>query len=114
MNKAPTTTTVSVADATYDGSPHGGTAKYLGQMKRPEFEAKVEAVHQGLPPGSEPGLPKGGQRWWFFDAQNGLPVLILAHDPEREVEYYCYDRIEWPLRLDDDDFNPDKLWPAKQ
>jgi hypothetical protein len=28
----------------------------------------------------------------------------------REVDYYCFDRFQFDVRLDDDDFNPDKLW----
>jgi uncharacterized protein DUF1571 len=93
------------------GDPRDGTMKYLGRVKRPEFETKVEAVHQqGIPPNSDRRLPKGGQRWWFFDAAHGLPVLVVTHDPDGEVEYYCHDHIQWPVRLDDDDFNPDRLW----
>jgi hypothetical protein len=30
------------------------------------------------------------------------------------VEYYCYDRIQPGLHLDDNDFDPDKLWPGKK
>jgi len=92
------------------GNTRDGTAKYLGKIKRPEFEAPVETVHQTLPAGSDTGLPKGGERWWCFDATTSLPVLIVAHDPDGEVEYYCHDHIQWPVRLDDDDFNPDRLW----
>src|SRR5207249_4194561 len=91
------------------GETRDGTAKYLGLAKRDEFEAKVEAVHQILPANSEPGLPKGGQRWWFFDTTNGLPVLIITYDPTGEVEYYCHDHIQSPARLDDSDFNPQRL-----
>ena len=87
-----------------------GTAKYLGQVKRPEFDAPVEAVHQVLPPKSDPSLPRGGQRWWYFDATTALPVLLIAHDPDGEVEYYCHEHIQGPIRLDDDDFNPDRVW----
>ena len=64
-----------------------------------------------MPPKSDPLLPGGGKRWWFFDPFNFMPVLIITHDESgREVEYYCNDRIQSPARLDDDDFNPDKLW----
>jgi len=87
-----------------------GSAKYLGRVKRPEFDAEVEAVHQVLPAKSDPNMPRGGQRWWYFDATSGLPVLIIAHDPDGEVEYYCHDNIQINVRLDDDDFNPDRLW----
>jgi hypothetical protein len=92
------------------GDPRAGTAKYLGQLKRPEFLMQVEAVHQALPPGAEPQLPRGGQRWWYFDASHHLPVLVITHDPDGEVEYYCYEDIQWPVPLTDDDFDPDRLW----
>ena len=91
------------------GDTRGGTAKYLGRVNRPEFPNPVETVHQVLPAASDPLLPKGGQRWWFFDTANGLPVLVITHDPAGEVEYYCHDNIQW-VPLDDDDFNPDRLW----
>lgn len=91
------------------GDPSPGTLKYLGQANRPEFVAKVDAVVQTLPPKSDPNLPKGGQRYWYFDVTSGLPVLIIAHDPDGEVEFYCNDHIQ-AVRLTDDDFNPDKLW----
>ena len=93
-----------------EGSAREGTAKYLGKVKRPEFETPVEAVLQTLPANADTGLPKGGERWWYFDATSGLPVLIVANDPNGEVEYYCHDHLQWPVQLDDDDFNPDRLW----
>lgn len=99
-----------VVTAIETGDPREGTMKYLGLVKRPEFEANVEAVHQVLPAKGDPHLPRGGQRWWYFDATNGLPVLLITHDPDGEVEYYCHDHIQWPVRLDDDNFNPDVLW----
>jgi hypothetical protein len=93
------------------GDPREGTVKYLGPLDRPEFTDKVVCVLQNLPPGgSDPLLPKGGRRWWFFDVASGLPVLRITHDPAGEVEYYCHDHIQWPVRLDEDDFNPDRLW----
>lgn len=91
------------------GDPREGTVKYLGLQARPEFAAKVEGVHQVLQPNSDPQLPKGGERWWYFDAASGLPALVIAHDPSGEVEYYCHDHVQ-VFRLDDDDFNPDRLW----
>ena len=64
---------------------------------------RVEGVEQRVPPNSDPLLPSGGRRWWFFDTV-GLPALIITQDETgREVEYYCHDRIQAPVRLDDDD-----------
>jgi len=106
-----------LVDALEKGDSREGTAKYLGQLKRPEFENKVEAVLQTIPPRSDPHLPRGGQRLWFFDPVLHLPMLLITQDETgREVEYYCHDRFMFPVNLTDDDFNPDVLWknvPAK-
>lgn len=97
--------------ATEQGNPREGTAKYLGQLKRPEFDQKVEAILQSIPAKSEPLLPRGGQRLWFFDPELHLPLLVITQDETgREVEYYCHDRFQFPVRLDDADFDPDVLW----
>ena len=101
-----------LAAAAEKGDAPSGTVKYQGRVSRPEFAAPVEAVRQDLPAGSDPLMPKGGQRQWFFDVESGLPVLIIANDPSGEVEYYCHDHIIGPAHLDDDDFNPDR-WGKK-
>ena len=102
------------------GDAREGTAKYLGRVKRNEFPGvEVEAVHQVLPPNGDPLLPKGGQRYWFFDVTTGLPALYITLDansrvnPEGEVEYYVYDRVQWPMPMDDNDFNPDRVWAKR-
>ena len=98
------------------GDSREGTARYLGKVKRPEFEELVEGVAQTLPPKYDGMFPAGGQRFWYFDATSGLPVLITTFDEKgRELEYYCHDRFQVPANLDDDDFNPNKMWktPAK-
>ena len=41
-----------------------------------------------------------------------VPTLVLTDEKGQEVEYYRYDRLIAPANLDDDDFNPDKLWAA--
>jgi len=93
------------------GDAREGTLKYLGQLKRPEYENKVEAVLQTIPPQSDANLMRGGQRMWFFDPTLHLPMLIITQDETgREVEYYCHDRFMFPVNLTDDDFNPDVLW----
>jgi hypothetical protein len=89
-----------------------GTLKHLGPLKRQEFEDPVEAVLQFIPAGVEPGLPRGGQRFWYFDT-TGLrfPVLIQTVDERGGlVEYYCYDNFLFPGRFSDDEFDPDRLW----
>ena len=96
------------------GDTRLGTLHYLGPIKRAELDQPCEAVEQVIPPGSEPGLAKGGQRLWVFDSASGLPVLVTARDEtNKEVEFYCYDRIEYPVHLTDDDFNPEVIWRPK-
>jgi len=103
-----------LVDTVEKGDSREGTVKYLGELKRPEFENKVAGVQQTVPPRSDPNLPKGGQRLWFFDTNNGLPVLLIATEAGtgREVEYYCHDRFLYPANLTNEDFNPDLLWKS--
>jgi uncharacterized protein DUF1571 len=105
----------TLLDALEKGDTRLGTVKYLGLLKRPEVETTVEGILQILPPGGDPLLPKGGQRLWFFDINQYLPVLIITKDDAgQEVEFYCHDQIDYPIALDDDAFNPDKVWGAKK
>ncbi len=91
-----------------------GTLTYLGTQRRPEFANPVEAVEQVMPPNLDPLLPRGGKRLWFFEPQARLPLLVIMYDDRgHEVEYYFYDRVMFPVRLDDDDFNPTKLGAKK-
>jgi hypothetical protein len=91
-----------------------GAVRYLGLVKRPEYDTPLEGAECPVLPGDDPSLPRGGRRWLMFDPASRMPVLVMTQDESgHEVEYYCYDRIEWPVKLDDDDFNPDRLWPAK-
>jgi hypothetical protein len=87
--------------------------KYLGMIQRPEFARPCEAVEQTIAAGADAQLPRGGRRLWVFDPETKFPILVITNDDTgHEVEYYYYDRFEFPVRLDDDDFNPDKLWKA--
>ena len=96
------------------GDVSEGSAEYVGRRKRPEFDEPVDVALQVLAAKNDPSLPRGGQRFWHFDAKDGLPVLVLTLDETgREVEYYCHDRIVGPARLDDDHFNPEKLWKGR-
>ena len=93
------------------GDTSEGKLEYLGPDKRPEFAEPVHHVKQVVAAKADPNMPGGGVRNWYFDATNNLPVLIVAYDEKRhEVEYYCHDRFEFPVRLDSDDFDPDKLF----
>ena len=91
------------------GDTREGTAKFIPHLKRPQFPAQLDAVLQVMQPGNDPHFPKGGERLWCFDPATGLPALVVAKDATGEVEYYCYDHIQ-TVRLDEDDFNPDRLW----
>ncbi|MCS6849862.1 MAG: DUF1571 domain-containing protein [Gemmataceae bacterium] len=100
-----------ILDAVNRNDPRAARLKYLGFVTRPEYDAPLEGVEVVLPPGAEPTLPRGGRRLCFFDPRHRLPVLLVTYDESgRQVEYYCYDRLQYPVRLDDDDFDPNKLW----
>jgi hypothetical protein len=98
-------------DAIDRGEKRFGTVQLLGSQARPEFSRPLLVVEQSIPPGSEPLLPRGGRRLYGFDQDSHLPLLVTTMDDRgQEVEYYCYDRLQYPVKLDADDFNPDKLW----
>ncbi|MBI3406801.1 MAG: DUF1571 domain-containing protein [Planctomycetes bacterium] len=100
-----------LVEALDKGDKSQGSAKYLGPMQRPEFEHKLETVQQILPRKIDPLFPRGGLRLWFFDPETQMPLLVISQDDTgREVEYYCHDRIQFSVGLDNDDFNPDLLW----
>jgi hypothetical protein len=93
------------------GDPRYGSLKYLGVASRPEYPSALAYVELSIIPRSEPLLPKGGRRFYGFDPANHFPVLVITQDDTgHEVEFYSYDRVQCPVHLDDDDFNPDKLW----
>jgi hypothetical protein len=96
------------------GDKKVGTLKLLGAQKRPEFTRPLDAVEHVIPPGAEEALRRGGRRLYFFDPDTNLPTLVTTHDDkDQEVEYYYYDRFQFPVKLDDDDFDPEKLWRKK-
>jgi hypothetical protein len=88
-----------------------GAATYLGAQRRSDVDVPLEAAEQIIAPGREPQLSHGGRRLWMFNPADGLPMLVITTDHTgHEVEYYCYDRLQYPLHLDDSDFDPDQLW----
>lgn len=95
------------------GEP-GLTCKYLGAVPRPESATPLEMVELTLPPNREPEAPQGGRRLLGFDAVTKWPVLSITYDPDgREIDYYFFDRFQLNVKLDDDDFNADKMWPVR-
>lgn len=100
-------------DAQERGDPRQGTITAIAPQRRPEYEKPVETLERIIPSGVEPELPHGGRRLIYFDPDWQLPLLVATYDDKgNEVEYYRYDRLMTPANLDDDDFNPDKLWAA--
>jgi hypothetical protein len=100
-------------DAVERGDRRWGTLNDLGAQARPEFPMPARAIEHVIPPGAEQDLPGGGRRTYWFDPETKLPLLVTARDDRgKEVEYYFYSHLLYPVRLDDNDFNPDKLWPA--
>lgn len=95
------------------GDRRHGTLTAVAPQKRAEYPQPVETIERLIPPGVEPELPRGGRRLIYFDPDLHLPMLVVTYDDKgNEVEYYRYDRLIAPAHLDDDDFNPDKLWAA--
>ncbi len=103
-----------VVDALSRGDTSRGTLAYLGPQVRPEFPRPVPIVEHVIPAGVEAPLPRGGRRLYVFEPESQLPLLIITRDETgHEVEYYLHDRLQPSVGLDDDDFDPDKLWKKK-
>jgi hypothetical protein len=101
----------ALLDAQDRGDRRRGTLQAAGPQSRPEYPQPVETIEHVIPPGAEPELPRGGRRLYCFDPDWHLPLLVATrNDRGQEVEYYRYDRLQAPVHLDADDFNPDKLW----
>jgi hypothetical protein len=95
------------------GEPGTGV-KYVGPTRRPEYPVPLEAFECRLPVGYAPEVPQGGKRLLCFDPATKFPVVSLTWDHAgQEVDFACFDRFQLDVRLDDDDFNPDKLWATK-
>jgi hypothetical protein len=104
-----------VLEATEKNPQAFGTLKYQGLLKRPEFEGQLEAAEQIIPPGVEPHLPRGGRRLWLFDPATHFPAGVLTWDDKsHEVEFYSYEQLQYPVQLDPDDFNPERLGCPKE
>jgi hypothetical protein len=93
------------------GDSTRGSLRLVGPVNRPELEGAAYGLEHTLPPGLDSTLPRGGKRTYFFDPDTHLPMLILTRDDrDREAEYYRYDRLQPSVKLDDEDFDPDRLW----
>ncbi len=104
-------TLAALLDAQERGDRRQGTLTVLAPQRRPEYPQPLETLERLIPLGVEPELPRGGRRLMYFDPQWQLPMLVITYDEKgNEVEYYHYDRLMTPVHLDDDDFNPNKLW----
>jgi hypothetical protein len=98
-------------DAMERGDRRWGTLNDLGPQSRPEFLLPAHGIEQTIPPGTEKDLPGGGRRTYWFDPETKMPFLVQTRDEKgKEVEYYFYSHLLYPVKLDDDDFNPDKVW----
>jgi hypothetical protein len=101
----------AILNAIERGDKRAGTLTSLGPQVRAEFRRPAEVVEHVIPSGSEPELPRGGRRQYWFDPETNLPLLVVTRDDrDQEVEYYRYDKLLFPVKLDADDFDPDKLW----
>lgn len=93
------------------GDRQVGSLHVVGPLSRPEFPRPIVGIEHQLPPGLDPSLARGGKRTAFFHPDTGLPMLLIGWDERgQEVEYYRYDRLLPSVRLDDSDFDPERLW----
>jgi hypothetical protein len=100
-----------VLSAQRRGDRRRGGLAVVGPERRPEFVEPAYGVEHRVPPGSDPVLPEGGRRTYYFHPVHAMPTLFEARDGiGREVEYYRYDRLQPSVHLNDDDFDPDRLW----
>jgi Protein of unknown function (DUF1571) len=101
----------SLVAAAARGDTRHGTLTDLGEKNRQDYAGTLRLVEHAIPPGVESELPRGGKRLYGFDTETYLPVfLVTVDDRGQEVEFYRYDRMQLAVKLDDADFNPDKLW----
>ncbi len=106
----------NVLAAQESGARTFGPLHYAGRQQRPECPLPMECAVQQVPPGVEKHLPRGGTRYWFFNAdpqakEHALPTLIVTLDENRrEVEYYCHDRLNINVGLRPEEFEPDLVW----
>lgn len=103
-----------VVAAAERGDQKLGTLAVVGPLTRPEFEKPIVGLEHTVTAGMDPSLPRGGKRTYFIDPETSLPTLIVAKDERgQDVEYYRYDRLQAGVKLDEYDFDPDKLWAVK-
>lgn len=89
----------------------GVQAKTLAPIARPESPKPMPGTEIVIPAGLDPDLPRGGKRVIYYCPESKLPVVYFCYDElGREQNFNAYDRLQLNLRLDDDDFNPDRLW----
>ncbi len=56
-------------------------------------------------------LDTGGARYWPIDRELGLPIRVATYDKDEQlIEQYTYKNLKLDAELDDDDFDPKKLW----
>lgn len=88
-----------------------GKAFYRGQQQHPDLTGVLDCVEIVVPPRVEKTLPRGGKLTCYLSPQTHLPALLVTTDEKNQiVEYYRYDRIQYPVQLDENDFNPNVLW----
>jgi hypothetical protein len=79
----------------------------------------MDAIEETILPKTEPLFPKGGKRFYFFETgedsrSRGLPTLVVAYDSTNtEVEYYNFDNFLTDIKLNDGDFDPDRVWSKR-
>lgn len=103
-----------LADLAQGNKVHG-EIRYMGVASRPEYAEPLDYVVHYIPPKVDKAFPVGGVRHWYFDRKTSRLVLLHADDSRGEfLEYYLFDRFLPNPALEDQDFDPDVLWPKEK
>ncbi|MFO0946434.1 MAG: DUF1571 domain-containing protein [Planctomycetota bacterium] len=94
------------------GNQSHGEIRYMGVASRPEYAEPLDYIVHYIPPKADKAFPIGGVRHWYFDRKTARLVLMHADDSRGEfLEYYLFDRFLPNPALENQDFDPDYLWP---
>src|SRR5262249_6880604 len=106
-------------DKVKTGRAKPDSLQYAGADIRKDMPTfTLERVDQTIGIGEDTQMPRGGKRFWYFDAKPeslsyGMPVLVVTFEGGREVEYYRFDKFRIPANLTDADFDPKNMAPKK-
>jgi hypothetical protein len=93
------------------GDPRAGKLAVVGPEFRAEFGRAARGIEHRLPPAADPVLPLGGPADLLARPGHGPADADRGRGPPGPRDgVYLYDRLELSVHLDDEDFDPDRLW----